>query len=81
MALTLAKLSVVWFLARLTPDTIYLKLCTSLAILCVFWGVAGIFAQSLRCDLAKPWAAVGVKCPNLASSHGPFDELGNLTSI
>jgi hypothetical protein len=66
-ALALAKLSVVWFLARLTPSSIYVRLCTGMAALCAAWGTGGVLALALRCDLAEPWIIIGAKCPNLVS--------------
>ncbi|KAL3959404.1 hypothetical protein ACCO45_007566 [Purpureocillium lilacinum] len=64
--LSLAKLSVVWFLGRLTPNVNLLKSCSALAVACGLWGAAGALSLALRCDLAHPWLVIGVDCPNLA---------------
>lgn len=57
----------VCFVARLTPHVTYVKLCTAANVLCVAWGVGGVFALTLRCDLAKPWITIGERCTNLVS--------------
>ncbi len=67
--LSLAKLSVVWFLGRLTPNVNLLKSCSALAVACGLWGAAGALSLALRCDLAHPWLVIGVDCPNLVSVY------------
>lgn len=66
-ALAISKLSVVYFVARLTPHVKYVKLCTVASALCVAWGIGGVFALALRCNLAKPWITIGERCTNMVS--------------
>ncbi|KFY48512.1 hypothetical protein V495_01269 [Pseudogymnoascus sp. VKM F-4514 (FW-929)] len=65
VALAISKLSVVYFVARLTPHVKYVKLCTVASALCVAWGIGGVFALALRCNLAKPWITIGERCTNI----------------
>lgn len=67
IALAISKLSVIFFLARLTPNKTYLRFCTAVGALCGAWGVGGVLSLALKCDLAEPWITIGEKCTNLVS--------------
>ena len=38
-----------------------------MAAFCIVWGVGGVLALALRCDLAEPWITIGANCTNLVS--------------
>jgi len=64
LSLSCTKCSISWFTARLSPDSKHQYICASIFWLSLLWGLSGILALSLRCDLSHPWVTVGVKCHN-----------------
>jgi hypothetical protein len=67
LALGLSKMSVVFFLSRLTvvkaQKLVFLALTTFIAT----WTVGSTFAVALQCDLHHPWIIVDEKCPGAVS--------------
>jgi hypothetical protein len=81
IALAISKLSVIFFLARLTPNKTHLRLCTAVGAICGAWGVGGVLSLALKCDLAEPWITNGQKCTSLVSCEPYVDLFGELTII
>jgi hypothetical protein len=66
LTLSCSKCSVAWFIARLNPNARHGILCSSIFWTSVVWGLVGILALALRCNLSYPWITIGEQCTNLA---------------
>jgi hypothetical protein len=63
LALGLSKLSVVFFLMRLTPARHHRRVFWAMAIFVGAWTFASLLAVAVQCDFAQPWILVGERCP------------------
>jgi hypothetical protein len=63
IALGLSKISMSFFLLRLTMYKNHRKVYYSVAALIAAWTVASLFAIALKCDLGHPWIILDEKCP------------------
>ena len=63
IALAFSKLSVVFFLRRLSgSNRNHVRVFNAVAVLVTAWMIAAIFTVTLQCDLAHPWIIVGERC-------------------
>jgi hypothetical protein len=72
IALGLSKISVVFFLIRLTVSRHQKLLFYIVAGLIAAWTVASAFTIALQCDVAHPWVIVDQECPGAVSVSGKF---------
>ncbi|EXJ56542.1 hypothetical protein A1O7_06886 [Cladophialophora yegresii CBS 114405] len=63
LALGLSKMSVVFFLNRLTVVKTQKMVFHALTAFIATWTVGSTFAVALQCDLPHPWIIVDEKCP------------------
>ncbi|KAH8811164.1 hypothetical protein F5884DRAFT_854524 [Xylogone sp. PMI_703] len=64
LSLCFAKCSVALFIGRLSPAAKHQYMCSALFWFSILWGMSGVLALSLRCDLSHPWVTLGAKCSN-----------------
>jgi hypothetical protein len=61
-SLALSRLSVAYFLLRLTPVGRHRSVISGLLGAIAIWGLVLLFAIALTCDLSSPWIVVGQRC-------------------
>ena len=63
IALAFSKLSVIFFLRRLSgSNRNHVRVFDAVAVLVTVWMIGAIFAVTLQCDLAHPWIVIGEHC-------------------
>jgi hypothetical protein len=62
IGLGLSKLSVVFFLLRLSPARRHKLVFYGVAGVVAAWTVASIFTLALQCNISHPWITVGERC-------------------
>jgi hypothetical protein len=67
-SLALSRVSVAYFLLRLTPVGRHRRVITGLLGVIAIWGLVLLFAIALTCDLSSPWIVVGQRCTGYVGS-------------
>jgi hypothetical protein len=64
LTLGLSKLSVGFFLLRLTTVRLHKVIFMAVMAFITAWTIAAIFAVALQCNLSQPWIIIGERCPH-----------------